>query len=366
MSWRVDPKATRAAAELFGARQTVKRNGRQYLLERTPYGQMELIPIGRDRYLVAVESPPADAPRYPRSALTPELAEHLRSNGLHPWRIVPGAEASEALGNLARAEPAGQDDATGPAWSRYTCDLPKGAKLVGADRLRLAERWAGLIAAPAAAGALPAMAGPRGVGKRTLTAEAAGRLGLSAVELPLHRILTDRILQTPMELFVETALAAISQLSERDLLVVSDAEAIALTPPRQRREILAELGRVPHVVLLADVGDLSAAQLPGVVPQACPGLAGTEEAGELIATNLPGIELATPALVMLCRAASLHGVGVVPGRLLYTIGLARSLIDPTDPSKLKRISPDEAAPAIELAARAWQAPATAGWDRPQP
>ena len=232
MSWRIDRQATKAAAELFDPyAPTVKRNGRQYLVAPSPYGQMELIPVGQRRYLVAAESPPSQAVPVDESLLAGELLAHLQRNGLRPWRIVSGGGASDVLRNLVRDEPAEvaePSESPGEAgWSPYVQPLADRGELVGQERLRVAEQLAATIAARPPDGPLGNLAGPAGVGRGTTTATAAEMLGLSPLELPLQRILTDRIFQTPLELFLETMLAASAEMTDTQLLVVTDAELMS-------------------------------------------------------------------------------------------------------------------------------------------
>ena len=367
MKWQVDMKATRAVADLFkDFAPTVRKNGGQYLVEPSPYGQMELIPLRKGLFLVAAESPPAQTPDVDLALLPRELVRHLSRNRLRPWKLVRGGEASEVLRNLVRGGESSDADDVQAAWSPYTCDIAERGTLVGQARLRVAEHLAAVISAQGDDGPVAALAGPRGVGKRTLTVAAAGMLGLSPIELPLQRLFVERILQTPLELFLDTVLAATAVMGDDELLVVNDAEVVARFAPRHRRQMLVELSRLPNVVLLLNSDDLAAMRMADIVTLSCPGLADVEEARELLEASSPGLTLEGPALEMVCRASSMGRLGIIPARLLHLVRLGQLLVDPREPSPSGSFSPDEAAPAIEMARQAWDSDEINGpaWHEP--
>jgi hypothetical protein len=66
-----------------------------------------------------------------------------------------------------------------------------------------------------------------------------------------------------------------------------------------------------------------------------------------------GLEIADQAMDMLCRASFVREVGIVAGRLLYLVRLGLSLVDCPD-GRAPTFSPDEAAPAINMAKLAWE------------
>lgn len=357
MSWNIDPYATRAAAEVFRPRRpVVRRNGRQYVIESTPFGKVELIPLPGGRFLAAAESPPRVMPSLELARLGRDALGHLRRNKLRAWKIVPGSNVAEALRHLLEDGSQGNERSQLLTWLAYGCELTKRAKLLGRARLPLAEQLAAMVGAHEGEAPVPALVGPAGVGKRTVLFAVAERMGLSAVELPLRRILTDRILQTPMECFLDTVLVAAGHMAEGDLLAVSDAELIAELPQDMPRYVLTELNILPNVVLLADTHGWAAEKTPCVVPLACPGLADTHEACELMRAHGEEPDLAGPALSMICRAASLPAVGIVPGRLLYVARLAKAMTAKEGSISARQpLSPDEVAPAIHTAQQAYQA-----------
>ena len=353
MSWTIDHQATRDATDLFedGA-PIVKRNGRQFLVERSPYGQIEFIPLRRGLYLAAATSPPQGSSPVDIASVSAGLASHLRRNNLKPWQIVHGQEISEVLRNLILGQPAEDDSMKVAPWSPYVL-IPKArGKLIGEARLQVAQQLAGLVRAGSMdTNPLAALSGPPGVGKHTVTEDAAKRLGLSLVELPLGRLLIDRVFQTPREVFLETIMAAQESLNEEELLVVSDAEFISLLPSPHRHQALLELSRLDHVVLLTN--DQTLLQTADVVVLTCPGLAGTDEMLELLEASEAKLEIVGSALETTCRAAFVPGVGVIPARLLYLLRLGQALLGSTGTLASGTFSPDDATPAALLAQQAW-------------
>jgi hypothetical protein len=128
--------------------------------------------------------------------------------------------------------------------------MTESARLVGESRLRCLEQVKALVAA-SRGGPLAQVVGLEGVGKRTMAATLAAQCNWNPVELPLGRFFVDRILQTPQELFLKTALAAGACLGDSDLLVISDADLLHLLAPKACRQLIGELLWLPRVLLAA-------------------------------------------------------------------------------------------------------------------
>jgi len=362
MAWETDAAATVAARNAFaplGCEPTVKRNGRQFLVEKTPLGRVEILSFP-GHVLVAVQRPPAGGAAVAVEALPPDIRRHVAQNRLQPWKLysTPSCDLTLILSELAGSPQGSGDAATGaPAsaepWCPYVRRLRREGELVGESRRGLADQLQGLLAAQGEGSPVPALTGPVGVGRRSVVAAAAAELKLDAAELPLDRVfLVERFLQTPPELFLEIVLAAGQSIGGRGLLVVSDAHLLAHLDESHRRHALRELTRLPHAVLVSD--SASGVDVPGVAAMACPGL-GAREARRLVGLAHEGLQVADPAMEMLCRAAFMPGVGVVPVRLLYMVRLGLSLVKGREGLGASTFSPDDAAPAICLARQAWDA-----------
>ncbi len=354
MKWRVDDIATRAAEDLFrGYKPQVQTNGHQYIIAPTPYGRIELVPIG-GKFLVAAESPPGGA-RLDPSVLSGDLASHLKDNHLHPWRIVRGRRILSVLPELARTASPKEEEPESTAWSPYVRDPGKARKVIGQARKTLVRKLAGLVVSQLPGCPVPALAGPFGVGKHTLALAAADLLELLPVELPLGRLLGNRMLATPQEMLLDTILAGTPFLTGcASLLILSDAELLARLPQRDRFQALLELGRLPHVLLLATVEDASTVEMPQVIGITCPGLKGHAETLELLKTEQPDLRPVDSAIRAICRESRVQGVGIVPARLLFLARLGHTILDPDNPSRNQDLFPDDASAAIGVARRAWQ------------
>ncbi len=350
MPWKPDRAATGLARTVFeGYEPTVRRNGGHYLVDGTPYGLLELIALG-GRYLVATRAPPVGAVTLDAERLPDEVRRHLDRNGLKPWKIVPGDDLAVALEHVEDEQ--GGEEVPEVPWSHYVRPLAEPPALVGEARRRTAKLMAGLVKAQGPDDPIPALTGPAGVGKRTVAATAAGRLGLHGVELPLGRILIDRVFSTPAETLLGTLLAAAEAVAEgQELLVASGGEWLARLPGGARRQMLAELSRLPNAVLVA--GDGAVGRMRGIAAVPCPGLGEAAEVEQLLAAGFPQVRLLGSAREMICRAAAVRGVGILPGRLLYVVRLAVALMEHPE-GKAPELSPDEAATAIRIARGAWE------------
>jgi hypothetical protein len=352
--WRTDREATRLAAELFEGSPVVRRNGEQYMVSETPFGRMELVRLpGRQQFLAAVERPPED-PSFDPASLPADVSDHLERNGLRPWRIVvaPTGDVAEALRRLARG--GGAEPVAAPIWSPFACPVEEAGEVIGEARGQAVEEVAGLVAARRNRSPVPVLLGHDGVGKHVVAAAAARRLGKIPVELPLGRLLADRVFATGMELFLQTVLTARAHMTGTVLLIVSGAEVAVQVPPRQRRQIGEELSRLPDTVLAGTAPP----PLPLVVPVVCPALTTTGQIGALIEAHHPGLGLEEPALNMVARSAHVPPVGFIPARVLFLVRLALSL----NGDRPVRLSPDDMAHAARLAASCWGSDGAAAED----
>ncbi len=371
-SWKTDAKATQAARDAFPehAPRVFRYGNGQYLLTPTPFGRMELIAV-REGYLVAAERPPEteDSKLETRNSEpeVPEpLARHLSANGLRVWKTVPSHEAAEVIRSLGPVASAPSEPGYGDVWSPLLVPLATSAHRVGEARDARVQALARLLAARRGGDPIPELVGPDGVGKRTLVASLAAERGWAAVELPLARVLVERVFQTPIECFLELLLMAAGRLGDRDLLVVSDAELLQGVEEVRQRHMVHELSLLPRVCLTArgekgtfyfsqgEKLNVSFSPPVGVVALNCPGLEGEGEVAALLAAELPEVRFEGAGLDLLVRAASLPGTGVVPARLLYLVRLAVALVEGEGGSPIV-LAPDEAANVITLARPAWDA-----------
>ena len=355
MQWRTDKQATQKARALFdGHRPTVYSNGSQYVVQHTPYGRVELLPLQQGKQLLLAAETPPDQGTRAVPPLSPEIMEHLSRNHLMPWRVLPRQEIGDLLMHIAHPDAPVQDDGDGVESASLLGAMEPTPPLVGEERRRLAERLGPLIAARRRDDPLPWVTGMAGVGRHTLVGETARRLKLRPRELRLNPIMVDRMLATPQESLVDTLLVACSQLTVGDLLVVSDAELIAVLPSAQRRPAIAELARVPRVVMLADAGTPIRGRLPNTIVVNCPGLRRREEARALIVQQWPDLKLEDAALTVLLRTSTVRSVGVLPSRLLYLLRLSRVLPDRGRAPQWDGVCADDAAAATAMTRPAWE------------
>jgi len=340
MKWQEAPELSRAAAEIFRDPEVLaRRRGEQYCVDHTVYGRVELVKV-KNGYLVAAELPPPG--RFAPPRLSADLAAHLARHDLSPVLTVPTEEPAEALRELARLGEEGEQAV--PPWSPFVRPIPEGREVVGEDRIRAARDLRAVLDVRVDGDPPPALTGVPGAGRRTLVAAAAAELGLTPLELPLGRILVpDRVMQSPLELLIDTLLGAAAALEPDGLLALTEAEILHHVKPADRFEIHAELCRLPSAVLV------TAHPLPGCVTLACKGLDGPEAAAELLRVEAPEIELIDAALGMACAAARGPDRLVLPARLLFVVRLAHSL----DNARKGPLSPDDLAPAVRLAGDAW-------------
>jgi len=350
MQWTYDPNSTKKADGVFpGYRPRVARSGKHYRLDESPYGRIEIISM-RGWFLIAANAPPEVASPADLDCLSKDIIRHLQRERppLVPWKIVPGTSLDQVLRHLNRRGPEEKAQALAPYVVPY--DAPRGQALCGENRRTAAERLAGWIAAQRPGAPLPAVTGLPGIGKHRLAAAAAEQLQVNTLEMPLRRVLLPRMLQTSSELFLEVMVAV--QRTEGALLIVAEAELLGRIPSTRRRMFLAELSLVPRVVLL--VTQPPQVSVGGLIAMECPALATAAEAREMLAAAYPDLEIVPQALEMAVRAASVPGIGVVPGRLLHLVGLGLSLGGATDPPT--QFTPDDAAPAAPLVERTWTVP----------
>ncbi|NQT11393.1 MAG: hypothetical protein HQ582_01505, partial [Planctomycetes bacterium] len=231
MLWKTDNQATEVARRAFPehAPRVLSNGKRQYVLEPTPYGRVELVGLDRG-FMVAAEEPPGGA-RISPEALPPRLVKHLETHGLHAWKVVQSDDYSEVIRGLARGEPDEEGELAVPEREMipFVTTVDASAELLGETRQERCEQVAGLADSQRFPGPLVQLVGPDGVGKRTMAAAVARQMGWSLLgELPLSRVFVNRVLQTPPETALDTVLTAGASLAPDQLLLVSDAEMLEL------------------------------------------------------------------------------------------------------------------------------------------
>ena len=144
-------------------------------------------------------------------------------------------------------------------------------------------------------------------------------------------------------------MGAADHLGPNDVLVISDAEIFQRVERLRRPHMLRELALLPRVCLLSRQ---TSPPQDGVVPLACPGLESYHEVEALVAAEFPDVSFEGAALELLAQSAAYDTVGVIPGRLLYLVRLAVTLLGLASGSPIV-LAPDEAANVISLARPAW-------------
>ena len=370
MPWQEHVSATRTAQAVFSPVHYAPRvlsNGRgKSLLDPTPYGAVILVGVQGNGFLVAARRPPQI--QVNPSDLPPKLRQDLEQRGFVPWKLVAG-DCATVIRSLVPASPDQQaaESAAEPSDSPHLVPMRTSPLLDGENRQRCCHMAAAILDSQQYPGPLAYVRGIDGAGKRTLAATVADRKQWRLRgEMPLGRLFAERMLQTPVEGALDAILTLAPACGPADLVAVSDAELLMTVDKRARAILLRELARLPHVVLLAR----PAADVPDdVAVIACPGLEHTQDARKVIAGEHPEIEFAGGALAMLVRAASVRGVGIVPGRLLYLVRLARACLTGVRPGDLAEtdgaadpggglaepliLAPDEVSAAIEVAHQVW-------------
>ncbi len=352
MRWETDRQTTEWLRRAFNdPRLKVKRKGRQYLVEGTPYGLVEIVSLSRrDRFLIAAQAPPNEMSS---SDVPTEILSHLRHHGLKPWRYATGTTIAEVLISLRDPGDILPEDMSIP-WSPFVSPLPSDVTLVGEDRRQVAFQATAIVRMTGPNRPIPLLIGPASVGKQTVAAEVAAKLGLRGLRLCLPSALTPRLLQTPCEQLTDTMHLVRSQLGDDDLLVLSGAELLRRLPAYFLPYVLGQLGLLPHVLLLSiDHASETMTKCAGVL---VPGLTERQEIQKLLRVALPDHH-ARPCgatLDMMARAASIPGIGILPGRLLDLIELAGLLRERRGCDAHVELTPDDAMAAIDLAGRAWR------------
>ena len=163
------------------------------------------------------------------------------------------------------------------------------------------------------------------------------------------------MLATPQEMFLDAILDGTLCLKEKgSLLVVSDAELLAGLSERDQFQVLLELNRLPHALLLGTVEAAVQLELPNIVSLACPGLKEHAEARALFKIERSSLKLVDSAVEALCRESRVSGVGIVPGRLLFLAGLGHAMLEPAGLSGNRELFPDDVFAAIGVAKQAWR------------
>lgn len=350
MRWRHDRKKTkqvRAAGGLFtGYAPVVQTCGnRQLLITEGPLGGViEMIRL-EDRMLIATRSaPPVQSEQL--GEIPRRVRAHLRDQGLIPWAIAEETDFGKVLREMASLPKDRPVVADPPSETRTDHRLKTVGELIGGRRRQLAETLVAMVSVEGRRRPLPVLEGYPGAGKRTLADAVCRQLGYA----PTHRTL--ELLQSEWlyAANVERALDHGTKPAKGGIVIVSGADIIAEFSRRLRSLVLAELG-ASKAILLADGTERKLRDTPGVVSFWCPGLA-EQEAGELLQIARPKVELVDAAPIMAFRSASVNGVGILPGRLLWVVDLAAKLAQPSRRGAV-RLAGDELAPAIELAHQAW-------------
>jgi hypothetical protein len=364
VQWKNNARATRVAQDVFSAEGYVpevrSNEAGVYQLTSSPYGRVELVRLKRG-FAAAAEAPPA--PCISPARLPKELAAHFHRNNLVPWRVIVSNDVLTAIRHLATVEAGATPD------PRF-CAMATSVDLIGENRQACAERLGAAIAAAGFPGPLAQLNGIDSIGKRTMVAVMARRRRWRLRgELPLGRFAIDRALENPFEGLFDLLPELAETLEPDDLIAVTDVELLAQTDRTTSALVLRELARLPRVVLLARP---PASTVGAVLSLECPSLESADDARTLLRSVYgESLVFAGTALEMLLRAATVDALGIIPGRLLFLVRLARSLLgnqgeqlrveaeenpasDPEGRSAARAVlAPDEIAPAIQLACSTW-------------
>ena len=368
MKWRNDARATRVARDVFslqGYAPEVRSNGAGvYQLTSSPYGRVELVRLNRG-FAAAAEVPPP--PCISPTRLPDELVTHFHRSNLVPWRVIVSNDVLTAIRHLASLETSSAGSMPDPRF----CPMTTSVELIGENRHACVERLGALLAAGRFPGPLAQLTGVDSIGKRTLVAAVARRQKWTLLgELPLGRFLLDRALENPFEGLFDLLPALADTIQPDDLIAVSDVELLSETDPVTATLVLRELARLPHVVLLTRP---PATRFGETISLDCPALETADDARKLLCSVYgEALVYAGAALEMLLRAAAIAPHGVIPGRLLFLVRLARSLRgnqdegsaieaagkpipgpEGSDPRQFV-LAPDDVAPAIQLASSTWE------------
>ena len=343
MQWKSHLKATEVASRVFPAYEPKvwrEPTGKLCRLSPTPYGSVELLRTEEDTFLVGAERPPRTEASIRSIALPSELVKRWKAVGLQPWKVIGQhcRDVCDAIAALTEVDQAGDEPAPAAA-DASLLPPPPTRKLIGAGRILLAERLATLTEAHHYPQPVLQLAGPDGIGRRTLAA-ALGDLGFSLIgELPLGRLALSRAFFTPGEVVNDALLAMGEQMASRDVLLASDAEVLVRLDPSTRGQLLRELSRLPHVILIAT--GMGRIWTRGVLTFRVGGLE-PQEARDWISAEYPEIRFAGAAMDLLLRVASLPRSGEVwPGRIRWLIELSRALVSASIGLRAGDRSPDE-------------------------
>jgi hypothetical protein len=350
VSWRVDPEMTELAKTVFkNEASTVKKQPGQYLLDGTPYGQVEILSLQRKGcFLVAAQSPPQ---KLPERELPQDVADHLRRNGLRPWKYATAGSVCQVVLDLGAAG-GGDGPNARPSWSPFVGPMAPVPQVIGKVRQALVNQLRAMVSATRGGDPLPVLAGPRGVGKHVMAGHVADRLKLVALELPLARLLIPRMLQTSAETLMDMLLSCREHLTGRELLIASDAELLRQLPAAYRGHLCQEIAGLPARVLLLSTEPQMPSGLQAVRLSAV-GFQGQEEIAEFLACIMPDADsrCLRSARDMMACGATVPGFGVLPGRLRYLLELVAAWHG--QDGTRAAWTPDDVAAAVDLAGRAW-------------
>jgi hypothetical protein len=359
VSWRLDPQMTELARTVFKSETlVVKRQQGQYLLEGTPYGQLEILSLSRKGcFLLAAQAPPRELPA---RELPVEIVHHFRRNGLRPWKYATADSISQVVLDLGAAQDSDPPDATS-LWSPFLSPMAPGPEVIGKGRQALVSQLMAIISAARCGDPVPILAGPVGVGKHVITSGVARGLSLRPLELRLARLLIPRMLQTGPETLMDALLNSREHLTGRELLVMSDAELFWQLPTLYRGHFGQEISSLPSRALLLSTNPQVPPGFQAIRLNAV-GLGEEEEITGFLACTMPNADsrLLKSARDMMVSSAIVPPFGVLPGRLRYLVELVAAWHgqDPTETVW----TPDDVAAAVDLVAQAW-ADAAAGEDR---
>lgn len=351
MTWRPDPEMTELAKTVFKSKTLMaKKQQGQCLLEGTPYGLVEILSLSRNgRFLVAAEAPPRELPE---RELSPEIAEHLRRNGLRPWRYASADNIAHVVLDLG--EP---DDVAPlsdqPSRSAFLGSMASGPEIIGEDRQAIAALLAAVVSASRGGDPLAILAGPAGVGKHVMAVAVARRLNRRPQELPLARLFVPRMLRTGPETLMDVLLSIREQLTSQDLLVVSDAELFRQLPVPWQHHFGREISALPAHVLLLSTEPHTPCSLPAIGVSAI-GFERKGEIAEFLASIQPDADgrFLESVRDMIAHAAMMPGFGVLPGRFRYLVDLVVGLHSQKEATRTI-VTPDDAAAAVDLVKQAW-------------
>ncbi len=351
MTWEVDPQLTEIAKAVFHRSSlTVRKREGQYLLEGTPYGQVEILSLhSGGHFILAAESPPQEMDE---SGLSAEMVDHLRRNGLRPWKHTVAVSIRQIVYSLGVRH--GPETPREPMiTSPFIQPMSPGPDVIGEDRQARVHVMAALVSSVRPNSPLPLLWGPPGIGKHTTALALARTLDIDPIEMSVSKLMIPRIFQTPSELLMGTLVECHLHLTDRVLLVLSDAELFDHLPVSYQTYFWGEISRLPSRVLLLSREYEASLHHPCIGRQAS-GFHDRDEIRSFLRCVLGDSDsgILGSALDMMTRAATLPGFGVLPGRLRYLLDLVMTLND--HKAHPPAFTPDDVAVAIDMIRPTWE------------